>query len=473
MKKLIKIIALVVALGNLPLAAQAAPKHASIVVDAQSGKVILAENAESLRHPASLTKIMTLYMTFKSLKHGQLRMNQRLRVSAFAASQAPSKLGLRRGTTIRVRDAILGLITQSANDAAVVLAEAIGGSESNFARQMTQQARMLRMSRTIFRNASGLPHDAQVTTARDMAILARAMIVNFPEYYPLFRTPRFTYLGVTHENHNHLMKRYTGMDGMKTGYIRASGFNLVASVVRGKTRLIGVIFGGSSARSRDQNMATLLNHTFAWADRNHTPGSAAAKNAVAATTPERAANGVPVLAQGDSADGETQAAEAALRSPTMPGGALITTPAASPAMTVIPVSAPIPASPQFVRTGAGVSTASAQAARADATAFPLRRPASPPQDQTARPADAPKIPGWGVQIGAYHNRKASEQAIMHLGRRLPRRVHDTHYEIVAIKTAQTTVYRVRLLGLDEKAARIICRNATGDGRNCVLIPPAA
>ncbi|MBF0098941.1 MAG: D-alanyl-D-alanine carboxypeptidase [Magnetococcales bacterium] len=237
--------------------------YADLIIEARTGRILHSTDPDELRHPASLTKMMTLYLAFQALKTGQLHLNQMLTVSHNAASQEPSKLGLRPGQQIRVEDALLGLVTKSANDATVVVAEALGGSEEQFARIMTNRARALGMKSTVFRNPSGLPNAEQVTTARDMAILGYALIYHHPQFYPYFSREGFTYAGIRHNNHNHLMSRYRGMDGIKTGYIRASGFNLVASTVREQTRLIGVVFGGRSAVSRDNKMASLLDQAFA------------------------------------------------------------------------------------------------------------------------------------------------------------------------------------------------------------------
>ena len=236
--------------------------YADIVMDAESGEILHATDPDRLRHPASLTKMMTLYLTFQAIDAGRLSLNEYLPVSENASEQQPSKLGLRPGQRIRAEDAIMGLVTESANDAAVVLGEWLGGSESEFATMMTKQAHALGMSKTHFSNPSGLPNDSQVTTARDMAVLGDALIYHFPQYYPYFSHNEFTYAGITHHNHNHLMDRYDGMDGIKTGYIRASGFNLVASAKRGSTRLIGVVFGGHSTLERDNRMAQLLDQAF-------------------------------------------------------------------------------------------------------------------------------------------------------------------------------------------------------------------
>lgn len=244
-------------------AASSGPAYADLVMDAKTGRILHATQPDELRHPASLTKMMTLYLAFEALKSGELTLNKSLPISQNAAAQEPSKLGLRAGDTIRVEDALLGLVTKSANDATVVVAEALGGSEEQFAQMMTNKARLLGMKRTIFRNPSGLPNSEQVTTARDMAILGYAIVYHHPQFYPYFSREGFTYAGVRHNNHNHLMSRYRGMDGIKTGFIRASGFNLVASTVRGPTRLIGVVFGGHSAVARDNKMANLLDEAFA------------------------------------------------------------------------------------------------------------------------------------------------------------------------------------------------------------------
>jgi len=234
------------------------PAFSSIIVDANSGGTLQATNADSLRHPASLTKIMTLYMLFERLEGGKIRLDTPMEVSEYASRQAPTKLGLRPGQTIRVEDAIKGLVTRSANDAAVVIAEALAGDEDDFARMMTRKARALGMSKTVYKNASGLPDDTQVTTARDQATLGRAIQDRFPKYYRYFATEAFNYRGRVIRNHNRLLGRVDGVDGIKTGYTRASGFNLVTSMKRGNRYLVGVVLGGRSGGSRDAIMRNLL-----------------------------------------------------------------------------------------------------------------------------------------------------------------------------------------------------------------------
>lgn len=248
-----------------------ARRYASIVIDASNGQVLHADNPDRKAYPASLTKIMTLYMVFEALESGKLTMNSKLKVSKRAARMPPSKLGLRSGQTIKVRDAVMALVTKSANDVAVVVAEAIGGTESNFARMMTREARSIGMSRTTFRNASGLPNTKQLSTARDMSKLARVVMRKFPKYYTLFSTTTFTYKGRKYGNHNKLLKGFWGTDGIKTGYTHASGFNLVASTMRNNRRLIGVVFGGKTGRSRDKHMKKLLANAFKKAGKRSIP----------------------------------------------------------------------------------------------------------------------------------------------------------------------------------------------------------
>jgi D-alanyl-D-alanine carboxypeptidase len=239
-------------------AVQAAGKSAVLVIDGNTGRVLHESAADELRHPASLTKMMTLYMAFELIEQGRLGYQTKIKISAVAAATAPTKLDLDEGQEIALIDAIKALITKSANDMAVAIAEHIAGSEERFAALMTQKARRLGMTSTVFKNASGLPDDEQVTTARDMVTLALRLQDDFPKHYPLFATRTFTYNGETLQNHNSLLSNFEGTDGIKTGYTRASGFNLVSSVHRGGKHVVGAIFGGASARSRDAAMRTFL-----------------------------------------------------------------------------------------------------------------------------------------------------------------------------------------------------------------------
>ena len=239
-------------------------RYAAIVADAQNGTVLMAASPDEQRYPASLTKMMTVYMAFEALRDGRIHLSTPIRVSAEAASMPPSRLGLAAGMTLTVEEAILALVTKSANDAAAALGEHLGGgSEYRFAQMMTMKARALGMTRTAFRNASGLPDLDQVTTARDMALLGRRLMHDFPERYAYFSTPHFVFRGRTHWNHNRLLNEYEGADGIKTGYVNDSGFNLVASAQRDGVRLVAAVFGGRTGRERDRHMMTILDRGFA------------------------------------------------------------------------------------------------------------------------------------------------------------------------------------------------------------------
>ena len=237
-------------------------KRAAIIIDYKTNETLFEVNADTLNYPASLAKIMTLYLTFEALENGILEWDQELKVSTIAESRSPSKLNLKSGNTIKVKDAVMALIVKSANDVATVVAESLAVSEKEFAKIMTKKAKSLGMNKTTFKNASGLPNRAQLTTARDTAILSRALINNYPEYYKLFKTEKFSWEGKTSKSHNKLMKRYEGADGIKTGYIKKSGFQLAFSAVRNGRRLIGIYFGGDSAKHRDNTVKFLMNKEF-------------------------------------------------------------------------------------------------------------------------------------------------------------------------------------------------------------------
>ncbi|BBO06890.1 MULTISPECIES: D-alanyl-D-alanine carboxypeptidase [Bradyrhizobium] len=272
------------------------PKFASIIVDGNSGAVLQATSPDGIRHPASLTKIMTLYLLFERLESGKMKLDTEMPVSQHAADQDPTKLNLRAGQTIRVEDAIKGLVTRSANDAAVVIAEAIGGDEDDFAQMMTRKARSLGMSKTVYRNANGLPNDEQVTTARDQATLGRAIQERFPRYYRYFATATFNWRGQSIRNHNHLLGNVEGVDGIKTGYTRASGFNLVTSMRRGNRHLIGVVLGGRSGGSRDAIMRNLLAENLEKGATTHTVAAVTERNGADASTEVADASPTPARA---------------------------------------------------------------------------------------------------------------------------------------------------------------------------------
>ncbi|MCW4114637.1 SPOR domain-containing protein [Aurantimonas sp. MSK8Z-1] len=251
-------------------AATAAERYADFIIDANTGKVLHSENADDARYPASLTKMMTLYLTFEALEGGRISMDTPMPVSRYAAARPPSKLGLKPGSTLKVEEAIYSLVTRSANDAAVVLAEYLGGSEDRFAELMTAKARQLGMTRTVFKNANGLPNPGQHVTARDMATLGIALREHFPKQYSVFKTRSYNFRGQVIGNHNRMLGRIDGVDGIKTGFINASGFNLVTSVAADGKKVVGVVMGGRTAAARDNQMAKLLRQYLPQASRRDT-----------------------------------------------------------------------------------------------------------------------------------------------------------------------------------------------------------
>lgn len=264
-----------------------ARQYALVIVDETNGAILHAENPDMRTYPASLAKIMTLYLVFEKLSSGELELNQRLQVSARAARRPPSKLGLKRGQKIRVKDAINALITKSANDVATVVAEAISGTETRFASLMTKRARELGMNATTFKNASGLPHRKQVTTARDMARLSISIWRDFPQYFSLFSQKTFKFGRRKFRNHNNLLRRYKGTNGIKTGFINSSGYNLAVSIQRNGRRLVGVIFGGKTTARRDNKMIRLLRRTMKMMSRHD---QMVKNNALALSHPEHKPN---------------------------------------------------------------------------------------------------------------------------------------------------------------------------------------
>jgi len=267
-----------------------ASKYASIVMEEASGRVLFSRNADSLRYPASLTKIMTLYLLFEDIEAGKISLKSRIPVSKRAASRSPSKLYLKPGQSINAEQAIYALVTKSANDVATAVAEKLAGTERKFAKRMTRKAKSLGMTRTTFMNASGLPNPRQRSTARDMARLAIAIRRDFPQFYKFFSTKSFSWKGRRFKNHNRLLANYSGTDGIKTGYINASGFNLVAAVERRGVRLIGVVFGGKTSRSRDRHMISILDRQFKRAKTITVRAAAAMPSALPIAPPRRTAD---------------------------------------------------------------------------------------------------------------------------------------------------------------------------------------
>jgi len=389
--------------------AQANPRYASIVVDVATGEVLHASNADATRYPASLTKMMTLYLVFEALEQGRVSLDQRLPVSAHAASMPPSKLGLPVGGSIAVRDAILALVVRSANDVAAVVAEALGGSESAFARQMTEKARALGMTSTTFRNASGLPDRGQVSTARDLATLSLRVMRDFPQHYHYFSTQSFTYGRQTHSSHNRLVRNYSGADGMKTGYIRASGFNVATSAVRDGRRIIAVVMGGRTAQSRDAHMADLLDRGFVRATQ-----LALATERPVPPVPARRPGSVPV---------SDALARAESEAPRDIGGMLSL-------------------------------VGSAQAA-------------APAEE--ALPANA----GWAVQVGAFRIADQARDLASTAAGRLQQSLAQARVAVTEVDLGERKLYRARLIGLQETQARSACQSLSQQGMDCLVVSPAA
>ena len=401
---------------HISAAETAVAKYASIIVDAVDGRVIHAANADTRNYPASLTKIMTLYMVFEALENGTLKIDQRLPVSKRAAGMPPSKLGLKAGSSIVLEDAIMALTTKSANDVAVVVAEALGGTEINFAKMMTARARELGMSRTTFRNASGLPNSHQKSTARDMVRLGMAVQEDFPQYYHYFSRTSFTYNGQSHRSHNRLLKSYKGTDGIKTGYIRASGFNLISSVQRDGRRVVAVVFGGKTASSRDQHMVKLLDRSFT----------------------KLASMGVKTI-------------------PAVPGP----NPFQNPVVTLEVAAAE--AAPPRRRPVKPIAASSQIAAAGDAS------------DMGDVQADAEMLTNdWAVQVGAFSRFKAAHVSARDALEAAARTLEGARVAIERIDSPTAgTLYRSQLAGLYEQQARTACRELIAASRNCVVIQPLA
>jgi D-alanyl-D-alanine carboxypeptidase len=423
-------------------ATPAQAKYASMVVDADTGEVLHSVNPDNRNFPASLTKMMTLYLLFDQLDSGKVHLTDRMPVSAHAAGQAPSKLNLRPGQTLAVEDAVLGLCTKSANDAAVTVGEFIGGSEPAFAEMMTRKAHELGMRQTTFRNASGLPNLGQMSTARDMTTLARALIHNHAKQYHYFSTRQFTYNGATMGTHNHLMEHYEGADGIKTGYIAASGFNLVASAKRNGRRLIGVVFGGQSAAARDRHMAQLLDDAFA-----HTPGTAPVEMADASEPPDAA----EVTSAAANGEDELPAPAAAKHDATFKMASV----------------APAADYQSVMKAMAQAKAGHAQLASA-APAAKSRRRAEPVESGDSEDEDDDDE-GWGIQVGAYAQQAKAKAAANTAAHLLGKLVSDGEVDVARSKAHHGNIFRARVIGLPEDTAREACRRLARKHSSCAVV----
>ncbi len=425
--------------------AQANPRYAAIVVDVESGEVLHAANADATRYPASLTKMMTLYLLFEELEKGSMRLNQPLPVSAQAEAMPASKLWLKRGSSITVEEAILALVVRSANDVAVVVAEALGGSERQFGQMMTAKARELGMRHTVFRNASGLPDNGQTTTARDMATLSIRLMQDFPQYYHYFSRQSFTYRGTTHNSHNRLVRNYPGADGMKTGFIRASGFNVATSAVRDGRRLVSVVMGGFTAASRDTHMADLLDRGF-----------------VRASLYGRGDWVAQADFSGDRMGIDGMPAAAPVQSPSPAA------PAREPEVQLASLQVPEPLPP--------ASAGSPQAAQGSAN-DPIREliarsePAPVRSDTQHRLEPVGASGSWGVQVGAFASHDNARSLASRAADRLSRDLLQARVDIDEVAGAQT-IFRARLVNLDENQAYRACRSLAQEGMDCMVINAA-
>jgi D-alanyl-D-alanine carboxypeptidase len=441
------------------------PRSASIVVDGDSGAVLQASNPDALRHPASLTKIMTLYLLFERLEAGSIRLDTLLKASEHASAQAPTKLGLQAGQMITAEDAIKGMITKSANDAAVVVAENLGGDEGTFAKLMTQKARALGMTRTTYTNASGLPDDNQATTARDQALLGRAIQERFPRYYKYFSTESFVYHGEIMRNHNHLLGSIEGVDGIKTGFTRASGFNLVTSVHRGGHYIVAVVMGGHSSFERDAHMRELIS---AYINKTAFRRS------------------VPVIAERER---HQSLAPADSPVPTDPDDPIRPLVVKTVTLQVTPEQSTSPAPPVVLSAAASAPPSTASQPRAlIAARWPSTDSATnePPTDLASanpttmlsgkpsareiepEPHAKPRADGgWSIQIGAFHEEGEAKRRLAAARVKMPAVLAGIEPSIERVSRGKKAVYRARFAGFDKASADSTCKRLKRSKFECI------
>ncbi|MFC0478750.1 D-alanyl-D-alanine carboxypeptidase [Gellertiella hungarica] len=437
-------------------------KYAGIVVDAKTGNVLYSENPDSLRYPASLTKMMTLYLVFEALENGRIRLDTRVPVSKNAAAEPPSKLGLRPGNTITIEQGILGLVTRSANDASTAIGEFLGGSEARFAQMMTAKARALGMTRTTYRNANGLPNTAQMTTARDQARLGIALRKHFPQYYHYFSTRSFKFGKQVIGNHNRLLGVVKSVDGIKTGYTQAAGFNLVTSAQVDGRSIVGVVLGAPSGGWRNAQMTKLVKAYLPKASRGRGGEEVVAKAAPADIEPDVSAQAAYAPAE----DSSTNAAAAALA----PAGQGVQ----------LPQTGPLPDSRYEAQPDLANATLSP-----DGTAGVRAKPASDDQsgiqplaapipaadvgsDQgidTLTTASTPK--GWVVQVGVSPNPKLAMGLLDAAKAKGGKVLRSATPITVAVASGSSKLYRARFAGFDDQAAAVnACKVLKRRGVNC-------
>ena len=479
---------MIIALAG-PVPVQAAGRYAAMVIDGNTGQVLHAEAADEPRYPASLTKMMTLYLVFEAMQQGRLTADSRIRVSAEAASVSPSKLGLEPGASIAVADAVKALITKSANDIAVALAEHLAGDETRFAALMTQRARELGMSKTTFRNAHGLPDRGQVTTARDMLTLALRLYDTFPAQARLFATRSFQFAGRIHRNHNTMLDNFQGLEGIKTGYTSASGFNLVASVRRDGKHVLAAVFGGTSAAARNARMRVMLSRGMQEASLTRSR-----KPLIVASGPALKRMPVPARRPQPQPRDEPLAAATPV-TPAAPVAAPRSRPAPRLVEPVQPLAAPSPpaaAERQEWRSsvrvaeapGAGTSVASQlgmtiNPAASGQASGPLARPPSTLAAQasqlTARPvavaAPAARPGEAHVQIGAYAGVAEARQRLASAQQAAPRQLAGAGHATPTVQVSGRLLYRARFTGLDPARASAACSELRRAGIDCLVARP--
>ena len=454
------------------------PAFSALVVDANTGRTLYSADENGLRHPASITKVMTLYLLFEKLDSGAMTLQTPIPISQHAAAQEPSKLGLLPGDSISVDDAIKAVVTRSANDIAVAIAEAVGQSESNFADLMTRKARALGMSNTLYRNASGLPNDEQVTTAHDLTLLGRSLEERFPRYFRYFSTAHFDFDGEVIGNHNHLLGRIDGVDGIKTGYTRASGFNLLTSVHRDGRSLIAVVMGGRSAAGRDRIMENLIGDYIAEASTTHTATAVADASPVetsepreeqAYATPMRARATVVAQAKLQRISATARAANAAGEGDDGAGDEEASASAPDPTVKA-PAAADVGVQKSSAKSSTKIQTRLAAASalvipplgRPQMLADTKRGPAPAQDGEDSAAAGA----GWMIQIGAPENLAKANALLSRARERNPSTLASARPLTEKVRKGNATLYRARFAGLDSDSAQAACRSLKRIGFSC-------
>jgi D-alanyl-D-alanine carboxypeptidase len=507
--------------SSLAHAEEYSPPSASIVVDGNSGVVLQASSPDALRHPASLTKIMTLYLLFERLETGTMKLDSQLKVSEHASEQAPTKLGLKPGETIAVEDAIKAIVTKSANDVAVVVAENLSGDEDHFAKLMTRKARTLGMTRTTYVNASGLPDDDQVTTARDQALLGRLIQRRFPQYYKYFSTESFVYRGEVMRNHDNLLGSIEGVDGIKTGFTRASGFNLVTSVHRDGHYIVAVVMGGHSSFERDAHMRELIDFNIKEDALKRTTPVVATSNqpnnhpvlanvatasiqllsvrTIIQTTTVQSGSLAPMRALGPVAPTEPQpSAQVVARwlpsapinnapmgshsDPTGPNQQLLvksikiqTRPIEAASAEPMPIGqTPVPALPSVLEAAeakseriepAKLATASVELPRVESESAPAKSqiadlaPYAPPGAHS----------GWLIQIGAFDREDEAREHLSTARLKMRNALAAADSSTERVQIGDKVLYRARFTGFDKETAAAACQQLRRSDMSCFVL----